>query len=226
MIKACFVHSWGYLSGNSSGKIPDVTTLWCSTSRTVWPNAFVDHGGFQLQAAINSSCSSLWTPAVCYTVNWHPFTSIWAYSHPTACCFLFLLLPVLRTIFKCGSWVICLVAALAALWWTNLYLHFCCVPRIAVFDVAPANLPEFDPLLPGGSGAVWMTHWCGTGEEDDNERKWEALRTILLASCQNGISSTQHDRYTQDESCWVWLQVAGISHRRDLQLVGTMLFVC
>jgi len=45
-------------------------------------------------------------------------------------------------------------------------------------DVAPANRPVFDPLSPGGGGCVSMMCWCGIGEEDDNERKWEALRTI------------------------------------------------
>jgi len=72
--------------------------------------------------------------------------------------------------------------------------------RIPVFDVAPANLPGFDPLSPGPGGCVSIMCWCGIGEEDDNERKWEALRTLWLASCQNGMSSSQHDRYAQDES--------------------------
>jgi len=178
VINACFVHSLGCLSGNSSAKIPELTTSWCSTSRTVRKNAFVDNGGFPLRAAINSLCSSLRTPPVCYTVIWPPIASIWIHSHPTACWFWFFLLPVLRTIFKCASWVICLVAALAASQWTNLCLRSCCVPRISVFDVVPANLPVFDLLSPGGGGCVSMMCWCGIGEEDDNERKWEALRTI------------------------------------------------
>jgi len=59
-----------------------------------------------------------------------------------------------------------------------MFLRSCCVPRIAIYDVAPANLPIFDPLSPGGGGCVSMMCWCGIGEEDDNERKWEALRTI------------------------------------------------
>jgi len=74
------------------------------------------------------------------------------------------------------------------------------MPRILVFDVAPANLPVIDLLSPGVGGCVSILFWCGIGEEDDNERKWEALRTIWLASCQNGICSSQHDRYAQDES--------------------------
>jgi len=103
VINACFVHSRGCLWGNSSAIIPELTTSRCSISRTLRKNAFVDHGGFPLQAAINLLRSSLRTPAVRYTVNWPPFASIWIYSHPTACCFLFFLLPVLRMIFKCAS---------------------------------------------------------------------------------------------------------------------------
>jgi len=49
---------------------------------------------------------------------------------------------------------------------------------IAGFDVAPANRPNLDPLLPGWGGGVSMICWVGIGEEDDNEKKWEALRTI------------------------------------------------
>jgi len=120
---------------------------------------------------------------------------------------------VLRTIVQCVSWVIYLVAALAVSWCTNVCLRCCCVPRIYVFDVAPANLPVFGALSPGGGGCVSMMCWFGIAVEDDNERKWEALRTIESASCQNGISSSQHDRYAQDESYWVWLQVTGVSHR-------------
>ena len=52
------------------------------------------------------------------------------------------------------------------------------MPRISVFDVAPANGPVFDPLLPGEGGCVSMMCWRGIGEDDDNERKWQALRTI------------------------------------------------
>jgi hypothetical protein len=75
------------------------------------------------------------------------------------------------------------------------------VPRISVFDVVPTYRPVFDPLSARGGGCVSMMCWCAIGEEDDNERKWEALRTIWLASCQNGISSSQHECYAHDESC-------------------------
>jgi hypothetical protein len=87
------------------------------------------------------------------------------------------------------------------------------VPRSSVLDVAPPNLPVFDPLSPGGGGSVSIMCWCGIGEEDDNKRKWEALKTIQLASCQNGIRSSQHNCYAQNESYSGWLQVAGVSHR-------------
>jgi hypothetical protein len=51
------------------------------------------------------------------------------------------------------------------------------VPRISVFDVAPANLPVFDPLSPVRGGCESIICWWEIGEKDDNERKWEALRT-------------------------------------------------
>ena len=50
--------------------------------------------------------------------------------------------------------------------------------EFGVFDVAPANLPVFDPLPPHVGGFVSMMCLCGIGQKDDNERKWEALRTI------------------------------------------------
>jgi len=212
VIKACFVHSRGCISGNSSVKIRGLTTSWYSISRTVWTNAFVDHGGFPFQAVIHWSCSSLRAHAVCYMVCWRPFPSSWIYSHPSSCCFLSLLLPVLWMMFQCAYWVICLLTALAELHWTDWCLRSCCVPMIAVIDVAPTNQLDLDPLSPGWGGCVSMICWCEIGEEDDNEKKWEALRTIYSASCQNRIRSSQHDCYTQDESRWEWLQVAGVSH--------------
>jgi hypothetical protein len=52
------------------------------------------------------------------------------------------------------------------------------VPKIAVFDELPANLPVFDPLSPGRGGCVSMMCWCGIGEEDDSKREWKAMKTI------------------------------------------------
>jgi len=69
------------------------------------------------------------------------------------------------------------VGTLAASLLTNVCQHSCCVPRISVFDVAPANLVIFGLHSPGGGGCVSIICWCGIGEEDDNERKWEAVRT-------------------------------------------------
>jgi len=71
---------------------------------------------------------------------------------------------------------------------------------MSVFVVAPANLPVFDQLSPGGAGCVSMMCCCGIREDDDNERKWEVLRTIKFASCQNCVRRSRHDRYAQDES--------------------------
>ena len=74
------------------------------------------------------------------------------------------------------------------------------MPRISVLDVAPDNLLVFDSLPPGGGACVSRMCWRGLGEQDHNEWKWEALRAIKLASCQHGISSSQHNRYAPDES--------------------------
>jgi len=133
---------------------------------------------FPVMGSRNWSSSSLRTPAVHHTVSWRPFTLIWIDSHPTASCFWFLLLPVLWMIDKCASWIIWLLTALAASRWTNWCLRCCGVPMIAIFNVAPANRLHLDLLSPGWGGCVSMICWCGIGEEDDNKKKWEALRTI------------------------------------------------
>jgi len=178
VIKACFVHWWGCLSGNWFAKIPDLTTSWCLMSQTVRINTIVDHGGFLLRVEMNWSRSSLRTSGECYMVNWRPFTSILIYSHPIACCFLFLLQQVLWTILKCASWVIYFVAALAASCWTRWCRHSCCVPRIPVFDVPPTSPLEFNLLSRGGDGCASLMCWCGIGAQDDKEKKWDILRTI------------------------------------------------
>ena len=147
-------------------------------SQTVRTNALVDHGGFLLWAEVNLSRSSRRTLAVWYMVNWPPLTTVRIYLHPTGCFFLIVLVPVLRTICKCASWVIFLVAALAASRWTNWCLRSCCVPRSNVCDKAPANRLDLYPLAPGWGGCVSMICWCAIGEEDDNEKKWEVLRIM------------------------------------------------
>ena len=129
VFKAWSITSRGRFSPNRSAKIPELKTSWCLISRAMRTDALVDHGGFLLQAAIHWSRSSLRTPAVCYTVSWPSFTSIWIDSHPIACCFFFLLLVVLCGIFKCASWVVYLVATIAASRWTNQCLRCCCVSR-------------------------------------------------------------------------------------------------
>ena len=140
--------------------------------------AFIDHGGFPWRAAINWSCSSLWTPAVGYIVNWWPLPAIWIYSHPTASCLSLWLLPDLQTICQGASWVIWLVAGLAVSRWTNWCLHSYGVAGSDVFDVATANRLDLDLLWPGWDGCVSRICWCGIGEVGDNEKQWEFLRTI------------------------------------------------
>ena len=141
-------------------------------------NALVDHGGIPLRAAIYMSCSSWRTHTVWYRVNWRLFTTVWIYSHPTACCFFLVLLPVLQTIHKCAFWVIFLEDSLAASRWTNWCLLSGCVLIRDALDKAPANQLDWDPLGPSWGGCGRLIRWCGRGEEDDNEKKWGILRII------------------------------------------------
>ena len=212
VIKACFVCSQGHLSRNSSAKILELTTSWCSISRTVRTNSLLDHGGFPFWEELNWSRSSLRIPAVYYTVSWPSFSLIWIHSHPIACCFLVLLLRVLQTIFKCASWVIFLVAALAVLRWTNCCLRSCCVPESDILGATPVDPPGSVLFSPGWGVCVAMICLCRIGEEDDNKKKWKVLRNIYFTTSQNEISNCQVARFTQVKSCCVWLHIAGVSN--------------
>jgi len=183
--------------------MPELTTSWCSISRTVWTKAFVNHGGFPLWAPRYWSRSSLRMMAVHYSINWRRSTVIWTYSHPIVCCFLFVLLPVLQTIFKCASWVMFLVATLAASQWTAWCLGCCCVPSSEALNEAPVVSLDSNPLLPVWGVCVVMTCLCGKGEEDDTQKKWEVLRNIYLASSQNRLTDRQLGRSTHDECACV-----------------------
>jgi len=125
---------------------------------------------------------------------------------------VFLLLAVLWTILNSASWVIYLVTALAASQWTNCSLCSCCGPMSMVFNAAPGNWPESNPLWHRWRDSVCIICSWGIGEDNDHGNKWEVLRTISSVPCHNGISSDQQVGYTQDESCWIWMQVAGVSH--------------
>jgi len=70
LMKASLIHTWGCVSGDSSTKLPELTTSWCCILRTVRVIAFVTEGGFLIPAPMNWLCSSLCTPAVCYTSDW------------------------------------------------------------------------------------------------------------------------------------------------------------
>jgi len=105
VIKACFVHSWGCLSGTWSAKIPQLATSWWSISRSEQAYALFILGCFPLRTAITWSHSLLQISALCHSVNWWLFTTVWIYSHQTACCILFMLRPVLRTIISCTLWI-------------------------------------------------------------------------------------------------------------------------
>ena len=127
-------------------------------------NALVDHWGFPLLVAINWSRSSLRTPAVYYIISWRLCTSIRLHLHRVACCFLFLLLPVLRTIFNCASSVMFPVAAYAASQWTEWCLRCGWVWPGGVSDETAIVLLNSVPLLPccGACGA--MICCCGSEE--------------------------------------------------------------
>jgi hypothetical protein len=150
VIKPCFVHNQGCLSENWSANIPELISLWYSILQTVGNNALVHHAGFQLRAAINWSHSSQCIPVVWYTVQWRPLTTVWIHWHPSAKYFLFVLLQILRTIIQFTSWVIHLVAVLAALQWSNWCLRSRCVPIRDVFDKPSANWLEVDLVLAKG----------------------------------------------------------------------------
>jgi len=211
LIDTCFDHTRGRLSRNSSANIAELMTSCCSISQTVRTNNLVDHGALPLRAEMKWSQSSLLIPAVHYTVNCPSLTLIWLYSHPIACCVLFLLLSVLRMSFKCTSSEIFLVAALAALRWTNLCLHSCCVLESDVLGVPPFPLPGSVPFSPGWADSVPGIRWCWIGEEDDNEKKWQVLRNIYFATSHNEITNSQVARFTHVKSCCVWLLIAGVS---------------
>jgi len=213
VIEACFVHSRGCLSWILSVTLPELMTSWCLTLRTGRKSALVDNGGFPLQAEMYWSWSSLHIPAGYHMGGWPSLTVIWIYSHPIEYCFLFLLLPaVIRTILKCASWVILLVAAMAALWWTYWCLHPCCLPETDGLGVMPGDLPGLVPFSPAWGVLVAMICWYRIGEQDDNEKMWEVLRNIYFATNQNGISNYQVARYTQVKSYCIWLQIAGVSN--------------
>jgi len=164
VVRACCLNFRGCLIINSCKRIPELTTSWCSILPTVKTYEFVDHGGFRLWAALNWSCSSLSTPALCYIVTGRPATSIRQHSHPTVCCFLFMLLPVLRPIFACASMVTFSVAAFAALQWTSWWLCGSWVSAGSLLDEAHIILLDSDSLPPCWGVCGAKISWCGCDE--------------------------------------------------------------
>jgi len=79
--------------------------------------------------------------------------------------------------FKYASWVILLVDALEASWWTNWCLHLYCVSMSDIFDVALANRLDLNPLTPGWGDSLSMLCRCRLGEIHDNEKNWKVLST-------------------------------------------------
>jgi len=164
VVKACWVNSPGFLSLNSSERILELTTSWCSISQAVRTNALVDYGGFPLRAALNWSRRSLRTPAVCYMVSWRPCTSIQLHWNLIACCFLFLLFLVSQTTFKCASWVTLSVAAFAASRWPKWCLHCSWVSEGGIADETAVVLLDSVPVSP--CCGAWGAIICRCGREE------------------------------------------------------------
>ena len=155
----CFIHSRRRLSRNSFAQIPELTTTSTLILWSVQKNALVHDWGFPLWAMANWLCSYLPTPAVHYIDSCVLSTSIWSYSHLAACYIFLLWRLVLYTIFACGSWVLCPVAAIAASWWTICCPRCCCVSPSCKLDVMPVLRLNSDPIGPGG-GDYGATPWC------------------------------------------------------------------
>jgi len=228
VIEACFIHSRGSLSRNSSAKIPELTTSWCSISRTVRTNAFVDLGGLLLQEVINLSRSSLHTPAVRYIVSWPSSTLTWIDSHLIARCFLFLLVPVLHTVFKCASWAIFSVATIAASQWTNWCLRCCSVSTGGVLLKAPVVRLDSAPSAPGWSVSGAMACCCGNVRKMITKRSgkcWRLYRELQVK--MEWVTVNLHLQFKLSPAGYSCTtdSCRGFQLSGDLQYVGRMFFV-
>jgi len=164
VVTACSFHYRGCLWLNSYSKLPKFTSSRCLISRTVWTNAFVDHGGLHLWVAVNWSHSSLCTPAVCVIVRCRPSTSIRQYSHPIVFCFWLLPLLVPLTIFNYAAKVIISVAAFAPSRYTQRGLRCSRVQACAILHEAPVVLLNSNSLSPCWGVCGAMIYWCGSEE--------------------------------------------------------------
>jgi len=155
--------------------IPEQTTSWISISRNRERNAFVDEGGLSLRVVINWSQSFWRTPAVRYIVSWPPSTLIWSYTHPIACCFLLMLLPVSCTLSKCASWAIISVGAVVVSRWTNSCLCCCCISVRGAFNEELIVRLDSDSITSSWGICGAMTCCCEKNDEHDYE-KWKVQR--------------------------------------------------
>ena len=62
--------------------------------------------------------------------------------------------------------------------WTNWCLLSWSVPLGDVSDENPILRLDSDPVTSGWDVCVSVIAWCGIVVEGDNEKKWEALKTI------------------------------------------------
>jgi len=131
---------------------------------------------FHVTAAMNWSCSSLYSSAVGYTVSWPSSTLIWIYSHPIACYFWCLLLPVIHTMFTWASWVIFAVATITASQWTNWCLRGCCVSPSGAFCELPVVRLDSASITPGWGISGTMTCCCGMVRKMITKRSGKSWR--------------------------------------------------
>jgi len=125
--------------------------------------------GFPLRAAITWSSSTVCIPALNYVVSYLPSTLIWINSHPITCCWIFMLLIALWTVFKYPFSVMICVVVLVVQQWTNGCLGGYCDSADGALH--KAQLSRLNLELPPPSWCVLgAIRWrCGTGEKDYGE---------------------------------------------------------
>jgi hypothetical protein len=77
------------------------------------------------------------------------------------------------------------------------------MPENNVLGVKPVDPRDSVPFSPGCGVCVGMFCWCRIEEEDNNEKKWEVLRNIFFATCQDEIVNWQVACFTQVKPCCI-----------------------
>jgi len=166
-------------------------------------NALIEDGDLQLRELINSSRSSLRTTAVRYIPRWPWFAQIWIDSHPIACYFLFLRLPVLHTFFKCVSWLLFSVASIAASRWTNGCLHCCGVLPSGALRETPVVRIDSASIAPGGSLSGAMACDCRNVRKMIKKRSGKCWRLYsVLQVNMEWVTANLHVRFKRNPAAY------------------------